>query len=157
MKVYDAIPGGFSYVLGSSKLNGVDISDPTVSGGLLTWNIGSIKKSESLILTYKLKIGDTVVRGGTYTNYATCDAYYGQREENTLLRVLIDQVTLNKIECNFSGSSVSISTSNSYGGSLTGQVLGASTELPATGNPTWTLVVSLLSLTGGIYLKKKYE
>ncbi len=156
LKVYDAIPGGFEYVLGSSYLNGFLHSDPNVFGGLLSWNIGNLGKGENAEIVYKLKVGDSVLGGGSYDNFATCEAYYTTIASNELLRVELDQFTRNKIECNIASSKVLISTSNSYGGSLTGQVLGASTELPATGNPSWALAFALLGLAGGLILKKKY-
>lgn len=153
--IKDAFPGGFSYISGSSYLDGVLISDPNISGGLLTWDIGDLGKDKEVELTYKLKINDNVVRGGSYKNFATCSAIYGSLQQNELsesFRALF--LTRNEIECNIADSSVTIGTSNGYGGNLNGQVLGASIELPATGNPTWLLALALLGLTTGLYLKK---
>ncbi|OGM87387.1 hypothetical protein A2616_01265 [Candidatus Woesebacteria bacterium RIFOXYD1_FULL_33_11] len=155
LEVKDAIPGGFTYVAGTSYLNNALISDPTITGGLLTWNVGDIAQEEKVTLTYQLKIGDTIFKNSTYINFATCRAFYGGfRDEETLFRVTLFEQS--EIECNIADSSVSIGTSNSYGGNLFGQVLGASTELPATGNPTWLLALAMLGLTGGLLLKRKY-
>jgi uncharacterized repeat protein (TIGR01451 family) len=157
LKVKDAFPGGFVYVFGSSYLNGILISDPTITGGLLTWEIGDIEKGEEVELTYQLKISDSAVYGSTYKNFATCSAFYGdiQTEELNFL-ASIRLISQREIECNVADSSVKLGVSSSYGGNLVGQVLGASIELPATGNPTWIMILAMLGLTSGILLKKKY-
>ena len=154
LEVTDAIPGGFTYVAGTSELDGNPISDPTISGSLLKWNIGDLSQGEKATLTYQLKIGDSVLKNSTYTNFATCKAFYGGFSDNESFRVVIFEQ--NEVECNVTSSTVSVGTSNSYGGNLVGQVLGASIELPATGNPTGLLIFALLGLATGIYLKKKY-
>jgi hypothetical protein len=68
------------------------------------------------------------------------------------------------IDTNFVGTQVKIVTSDQDSQSLTGQVLGASTELPATGAQTLWLILALTMIAGGagsitlgLKLKKKYE
>ena len=57
------------------------------------------------------------------------------------------------INCNTDDSDVSIGQSFSYGGKLTPQVLGAATELPATGSPTGLEIFAIAAILGGIALK----
>jgi len=156
VKVIDALPGGFSYIAGTSMLDGVSISDPTISGNTLEWNIGSVEKDGIKVITYNAKISDSVING-SYKNLATCNAEIGRFNGgfDTLLfaAIQIDQI-VETTECNIADSTVNVGLGLSYGGNLNGQVLGASIELPATGNPTWLLALALLGLTTGLYLKK---
>lgn len=148
INVKDTIPGGFNYVTGSTT--GSTTQDPTIFGATLTWNdVGNLAPNESLQIIYKVKIGSDLA-DGIYTNFATCtSSRYGNRE---MVFLESPREQENLIECNTANSTVSIGSTLSYGGSLGGQVLGISTELPATGNPTW-LLLAALGLTGtGIYL-----
>ena len=143
VKITDALPGGFSYVSGSSKVNGIGISDPSVVGGALVWEIdGLLKGSEnSKTLTYEANIASDL-KNGTYSNiaYALGTFRYG--------RELFEDT-----ESEISTSNVLISLGIAFSGTLTPQVLGASTELPATGNPTVMLVIAILLGLIGISLK----
>ncbi len=139
--VIDILPGGFTYVLGSTT--GATTSDPIITGSKLTWeNVDDLAQGESFNLTYQVKLASDLTFG-TYTNFATCkgDVARLQSEEN----------------CNTDNSNVTLGGSPSFGGNITPQVLGASTELPATGNPTTLLIFGLGALVGGLVLKKKYE
>jgi uncharacterized repeat protein (TIGR01451 family) len=158
VKVIDALPGGFSYVAGTSMLDGLSISDPTISGNTLEWNIGSIEKDGVRVISYDAKISDSVING-SYKNLATCNAEIGRfnRVFDTLLfaAIQVDEV-VETTECNIADSTVNVGLSYGYGGNLNGQVLGASIELPATGNPTWILIFAISGLIIGLFLKKKY-
>jgi len=156
VKVIDALPGGFSYIAGTSMLDGVSISDPTISGNTLEWNIGSVEKDGIRIITYDAKILDSVING-SYKNLATCNAEIGRfdRVFDTLsFAVTQTDEVVETTECNIADSTVNVGLGLSFGGNLNGQVLGASIELPATGNPTWLLALALLGLTAGLYMKK---
>jgi len=118
--IKDVLPGGFTYVLGSTT--GDTSSDPIISGNNLSWNVGDLAQGASKTLTYKAQIS-TELSNGLYTNYATCSSLYGREET---------------VECNTASSNVNIGGGQGYGGNLSGQVLGASTILPATGSPAAT-------------------
>ena len=136
--IIDILPGGFSFVAGSTTGTAIV---PTVSGSVITWNnVGDLAVGASFILTYQATIS-TDSTNGLYTNFATCDSYYYDGgEERT------------SVPCNTANSTVSIGSVLGYGGSLQGQVLGASTELPATGSPTLVLIVALVMLATGLFL-----
>jgi uncharacterized repeat protein (TIGR01451 family) len=142
--VTDALPGGFSYVLGSSKVDGVTISDPTIVGGAMIWSIldGLLKGTEnSKTLTYKANISSDL-KNGIYTNlaYALGTFRYGRDYSESK-------------ESGLSTSDVAISLGIAYSGTLLPQVLGASTELPGTGSPTIMLVIAILMGLIGVSLK----
>ena len=136
--VIDILPGGFSFVAGSTTGTA---AVPTVSGSVITWsNVGGLAVGASFILTYQTTVS-TDSTNGLYTNFATCDSYYYDGDEERT-----------SVPCNTANSTVSIGSVLGCGGSLQGQVLGASTELPATGSPTLVLIVALVMLATGLFL-----
>lgn len=136
LDIKDSLPGGFSYVLGTTT--GGTTADPSVAGSNLTWNdVTDLAGGASFTISYQVKIADDAF-DGTYVNYATCTG--DVRSDKAI------------IDCNTDDSSVSIGQSRSYGGNLQGQVLGISTMLPATGSPTLLLIVSLGLLGAGLFL-----
>ncbi len=144
LDILDGLPGGFSYVTGSTS--GDTTNDPTITGNGLTWtDITDLDGGESFTIYYQVKIAGDVV-AGTYKNFATCEGDIRSQEET--------------IECNVDDSDVQIGQGVSFGGDLTPQVLGISTELPATGSPTLLLIISLGVLGIGLFLRgysKKVE
>lgn len=135
VKISDVLPGGFSYVYSSTT--GDTTSDPIVTGNILTWDIGTLGGGESFTVHYEAGTSSDL-SDGIYTNFADCRAFTRSQKE---------------IFCDPAASStVRIGSSAGYSGSLGGQVLGASTELPATGSPTWVLIGSLMTLTSGLFL-----
>lgn len=143
IRVKDVLPGGFTYVAGSTVINGSSSSDPSISGGVLEWTINNPELP--LTISYKAIIASDL-SVGTYKNFATCSAFVNRLEET--------------IDCNVDDSSVTLGKGIGYGGSLNPQVLGASTELPATGSSTWVLLLAgMLGIFGvalRIYGKKRY-
>jgi uncharacterized repeat protein (TIGR01451 family) len=146
--VKDYLAGGFNYLAGSTKIDSVSAADPTISGGQLSWNIGDLVKGGSKTIEYQATVASDQI-AGIYKNYATCTAIVGFGEVFT--RIFIRE--LKTPECNIADSSVNIGQSTSYGGNLTPQVLGAATELPATGSSTLTLILAVLAGIFGIGLK----
>ncbi len=152
--VTDVLPGGFSYVTGSAN-----IGEPgTPEDGTLTWDIGIMLPDDSVTIIYQAKISSDLT-AGTYKNLATCQGVLA-REDN--LAVIEDFVAAalsaisqeqETVDCNVADSSVSIGQSFSYGGQLTPQVLGAATELPATGSRTSLLLFALIVGGFGVYTK----
>jgi uncharacterized repeat protein (TIGR01451 family) len=137
LDITDALPGGFSYISGTTT--GDTSADPSVAGSNLTWeDVTDLAGGTSFTIHYQVKIADDVVNG-TYVNFATCDGDVRSEQET--------------IDCNVDDSSVPIGQGRSYGGNLTPQVLGISTELPATGSPTALLIVALGALGTGLFLR----
>ena len=136
--VKDVPAGGFTYIAGSTTINGVASGDPTISAGQLSWTIGDLPEEEEVVITYKL-VTPSDLTFGIYTNFATCTAQLRKMEEG--------------VNCDPTSSTVSRGVSLSYGGNLTPQVLGASTELPATGSSTWILILAGLAGIFGVGLK----
>lgn len=134
VQVTDYLPGGFTYVAGSTT--GATTSDPTINGSKLTWNIGAVDPNSSVSISYQVKT-DSSLTDGNYLNYAKCLGTYNEEQTK---------------ECDPANSTVTIGHGISYGGNLVGQVLGASTELPATGSPTMLLVFGFLTLGTGVAL-----
>jgi len=145
--VFDYIPGGFAYVIGTTT--GDITTDPLVSpSGNLTWNYPeTLGIGKSITFSYQVKTNSNLANG-TYTNYATCQGLLGRSIED-LARL---QQESEPVLCNTDDSGVTINNSLTYGGNLVGQVLGASTELPATGSPTMMLVASLTLIGSGLIL-----
>lgn len=135
IKVTDNLPGGFSYVIGSTTINGSPALDPVISGGKLEWTVAD--PNLPLTITYKATIISDLAPGN-YINYATCLGIFGRQGER---------------ECNIDDSTVSIGQGFSYGGQLTPQVLGAATELPATGSSTSLLLFALIVGGFGMFTK----
>ncbi|KKQ92426.1 MAG: hypothetical protein UU16_C0006G0028 [Candidatus Woesebacteria bacterium GW2011_GWA2_40_7] len=131
--VTDFLPGGFTYVVGSTT----GATFINVLGSKLTWNIDNLAPEETATITYQVTT-NSALTDGDYKNFATCQATYNEEET---------------ISCDQVNSTVKIGHGISYGGNLQGQVLGASTELPATGSPTLLLILSLGLLGTGLYLK----
>lgn len=132
--VTDFLPGGFTYVNGSS--NGATFVNAI--GPKLTWTLDSLGAQSSATITYQVTT-DSGLSDGDYKNFARCSAFYGEGSS---------------ISCEQVDSTVKIGHGASYSGSLGGQVLGASTELPDTGSPTAILIIALGLLTAGFILKK---
>lgn len=153
--IKDVLPGGFEYVTGSTLINNLADSDPTISGGVLSWNIGSLDPEQSVKVVYQAKISSDVA-DGTYTNLATCTAElsFGER-----VLVRLSEEFEEGVECNVADSSVRIGSNPSFGGNLSPQVLGASTELPASGSRTEILIAAVAMIGLGVAVKvvrKKY-
>ncbi|HJY98616.1 MAG TPA: SdrD B-like domain-containing protein [Patescibacteria group bacterium] len=130
--ITDFLPGGFTYVDGS--VTGATFV--SFVGSKLSLRLDSLEDKETAIITYQAQTNSSLA-DGDYLNFATCLATYD--EQSTLA---CDQVN----------STVRIGHGVSYGGNLLGQVLGISTELPATGSPTTLLIVSLAALGAGLLL-----
>ena len=141
LKVIDVLPGGFSYIVGSTLIDGTPASDPNIAAGVLTWDIGILAQDASVTISYQAKAPSDAV-AGTYTNFATC-----QGVGYSTLREML----LGAVECDPAASSnVRIGTGTSYGGSVGGIVLGASTELPASGSRTAILLIALVAGAAGV-------
>jgi uncharacterized repeat protein (TIGR01451 family)/LPXTG-motif cell wall-anchored protein len=164
--VKDVPAGGFTYISGSTNITGDYTStvDPTISDGQLSWAIPGISVGGEIVISYKV-LTPSDLTFGTYTNYATCNAQLRKVERFLIkLSLFTDSIEEDgngvEVNCDPTSSTVSRGVSTSYGGGLSPQVLGASTELPATGNSTWVLILAGLAGIFGvalrIYGKKRY-
>jgi uncharacterized repeat protein (TIGR01451 family) len=61
-KVTDTPPVGFEYVAGSAKMGSVSVTS-TTSGSNLIFDVGTIPANSSIVLTYKMKLGDAIEAG----------------------------------------------------------------------------------------------
>lgn len=152
--VTDVLPGGFSYIDSSAQVDGTP-QNPGISGNTLSWNIGTVTPGSPVTITYQAKIASDV-SDGTYINFATCQGTVGGIQ-NTISELVLDRLIRlpEPINCNTADSSVPIGSGISFGGKL-GQVLGISTELPATGSPTGIALIAIGLIGVGFILKKKY-
>lgn len=141
--ISDILPGGFSYVDGST----VGADEPVKSGPNLTWSgFAPLPPGGIITINYKATTSSDL-SDGVYTNYATCTSSTGQTDGELDIRQIFEPVN-----CNIVNSTVRIGSTLGYSGGLGGQVLGASTILPATGNPTWALIAAFVALGTGIFL-----
>ena len=70
----DVLPAGFSYQLGTSRLDGATFADPSGGAGpALTWPLGQLNPGEQRSMTYRVKIGPNL-RNGTSVNKASASS-----------------------------------------------------------------------------------
>lgn len=163
LKLTDLLPNGFKFRAGSYSVmkNGTDVvtlaHDPEYhSPGV--WELGNFNKNDVITIKYLADIsGD--VEPGTYPDLASAianDAY-----EQGLSFLAIGENS-KYVDENFVGTDVEIVKSQTRDDSynvekeeiIKGEVLGASTSLPATGaSPMW-LMLAFISLVYGIRLIK---
>jgi uncharacterized repeat protein (TIGR01451 family) len=168
--VTDVLPPGFTYRSGSwtaSSSNGTDLkgngttSEPSYSP-LGVWKLGDMAPGDIVTLTYLADISGSVLpgeykdlawakgtdtQGGLVLAAAVDPGYLSENYVRTIVRI-------------GGGSSVT----GSYEVKVGGEVLGASTELPATGTPNGLTLLALafilLGLTNlgfGLYFRRKHE
>jgi hypothetical protein len=155
VKLKDLLPKGFSFqhVISIIK-NGVDditslVGDPAYhSPG--TYNLGDMNEEDEIIIKYQAKVGDSQ-KFGIYKDVA-----WAEGTDAADRKVLALAQPEGKVSDNFVGTSVKVDGTISDQGSTTiakeeGQVLGASTSLPATGaSPAWLILALLLTVFGTI-------
>ena len=157
ISIQDVLPGGFTYISGST--NGSTTTDPVMTGSTLTWTgFETLEVGGTITISYQVKSSSELING-TYTNFATCKASTKNADNIRFAILAVDQeINDQYTECNTTSSTVTIGNGTSYGGSLGGQVLGistvlgASTELPATGSPTGILIAALGMIGFGLLL-----
>jgi uncharacterized repeat protein (TIGR01451 family) len=159
LKVEDLLPAGFVYRTGTyhATVNGlpVSISEPTYhSPG--TWSLGDVPEGADIVLTYTADISSTT-DPGLYTDLA-----WAQATSLSTRQILALADESSKVDENFVGTEVNVvkdqTSTESYSvekkETLVGEVLGASTTLPATGaSPIW-MMVALLGFVSGLRLIK---
>lgn len=147
--VTDVTPQGFTYVAGSYTSSQPGISEPNY-GSPGTWNIGDMLAGDTITLTYQAKIGSDQ-DGGTYSDIA-----WGQGSSSAWGTVLAQGHDSTYLDSLYVGTDVTIVKNMDQTGSVnverTGEVLGASTELPATGSNTGWLILAIGLLLLGLAL-----
>ncbi|OGV94098.1 MAG: hypothetical protein A3K19_23640 [Lentisphaerae bacterium RIFOXYB12_FULL_65_16] len=63
ISVFDQLPYGFSYVAGSTRVNGVDAADPAVSRRTLTWTVGDLAAGKACTIVYKAMLNPQSTQG----------------------------------------------------------------------------------------------
>jgi cysteine-rich repeat protein len=125
------------------------------------WNLGNMIVGEKVTLTYLADIAGNE-QPGLYYDLAWAA---GCKTDSGCSDVLANAVTPGYIADNYVGTEVRILTDQQYGANVNvvGEVLGASTELPATGANIFWLYIAFALITGGItlgalgwFLRRKY-
>lgn len=169
VQVTDLPAGGFTYRPGSWTANSNTRGD--LKASLVTteptyhspgvWNLGNMSVGETVTLTYIADIAGNE-QPGTYYDLAWAT---GCKTNTTCSDVLANAVTPGFVADNYVGTQVPIlvDQQNGVGINVVGQVLGASTELPATGADTFWLYIAFGLITGGLsigalgwYVRRKY-
>lgn len=146
--VNDVLPIDFSYVSGSGKVEGV-AQEPVISGSQLTWNLGTIPAGGTKTITYQADI-KSGAKNGSYPNIAVSFGTNRTGDPDNSISY-----------SNFAVIYTTVGTGNSYSASVGGGlVLGAATTSgqvlgAATGSPTFTLIVAILMILGGLLILKK--
>ena len=159
-KVTDLLSNGFKYRNGSykiiSSLRG-DITEsiaPPTYNSPGVWHLGDLQKDEELTLTYIADIS-TDQQAGKYADIAWASGKYAYDSSKTVLALAAN-------ETNFANTQVSVNKNSQNSVSaevektnhISGQVLGASTELPGTGASTiWLVISGLMGIIGLSLLK----
>jgi LPXTG-motif cell wall-anchored protein len=173
LTVTDLPPEGFKYRVGSFRVfkNGIDIT-PLVSEPVYhspgVWELGAAAENDQYELVYLADIsGDQ--DPGVYNDLAWAKGTSLRNSETTYLAE-VPGTDASFVDSTFAGTQVTIDKNLETTASVsvekkvetTGQVLGASTSLPATGaNENWLYLSAILAALGGfsIYygIKKNYE
>jgi uncharacterized repeat protein (TIGR01451 family) len=163
VSLFDLPPNAFSYVAGSYTANSsiygdLSIPEPTyASPGL--WELGDMVKDEIITLTYKAIIGDDA-DAGIYPDMAwatgtSVQAQYLEEEDADLLALSNPGDEGHYGEDYFVGTQVAVIVDETPADEYDveeireGEVLGASTGLPATGARLWLSLLALLSILTG--------
>ncbi len=159
VQVIDLPSKGFNYHVGSqtavSTVAGHDLSGALThayaSPGI--WNLGTMSAGETVTLTYQTDI-DSGLNPGLYKDLALA---YGCKSDASCatgdsMSVFATAINPGFVSTNHVGTQISIVKDQQNGATLnptTGEVLGASTELPATGaSEIWLAIAGLLFVAG---------
>ena len=166
LKVTDLLSNGFKYKVGSYKVykNNIDVTsqvgEPQYhSPGV--WDLtslGELTPTDKIKLVYTADIS-TDQQAGKYADLAYASAVYGYDSNQSLLATANPE---GYVDTNFVGTDVivnrnsqnSVSAEVEQVNHVTGEVLGASTELPSTGAATlWLILSSIFGAFGLILIK----
>jgi len=108
------------------------------------WNLGDMQEGETITLTYLAQISGSQAPG-LYTDLAWAN---GESLGGTDVLAMAENPGF--VDTNFVGTQVNIVTNDQDSLALGGQVLGASTELPATGAQVLWSLIALALITSGL-------
>ncbi len=147
VQVTDVTPEGFEYVLGSWTSSKPGVLEPTY-GSPGVWNLGNMNPGDVVTLTYLAKIKSDI-DGGNYL-----DTAWAQGESKGWGTLLAQGQNSEYVDGYFVGTDVAIGQNTKATGSvdIEGEVLGASTELPATGADSGWLLLALGLLLSGLLM-----
>lgn len=163
-KVVDLLSNGFKYRPGSYHIS---IGGTDVTGSIAepqyhspgVWNLGDLKAGDEVELTYIADI-NTDQQSGIYKDLAYA---YGNAAYDSNYEILASSQIDGFVNENFVGTDVAVikTSSNSVSAGVekhktsTGEVLGVSTELPATGaHLIWLIISSLMIFFAFTFFKK---
>lgn len=88
--VNDTMPIGFRYRKGSTRLNGVSVSDPVISanGRTLTFNVGTLAAGASATIDYVVEV-TAGTKLGNATNSAVAGGFRGEKSNTSIVTVRI--------------------------------------------------------------------
>ena len=170
VKVVDLLPKGFVYKPGSwTALSDVPTRGDLRASGVTgeptyaspgTWQLGNMVLGETVTLTLIATI-DGGQHPGTYKDVAWAEGSNVIGDQ-----VLAQALPTGYVDTNFVGTDVKVDKDSNTNASIsvkTGDVLGAMTELPATGaNNIWVIMSGIVFGAGviltifGVLLRKKY-
>lgn len=136
VEVYDVLAYGLNYVSGSAQVDGVPL-EPTVSGPTLTWNLGTRRAGSVITITYQVEISHDL-QPACYVNLACAR---GHGSPTVLQTAIVDA-------CVPVNPTTPSPDTDIKAPEVQSEVLGA-----ATGSPTTLLVLSLLMIFAGLFLK----
>ena len=79
----------FTYVSGSTQLNGTPVAEPVVTGTLMTLNTGSIGSGESVTVTFRMTVATSGVPAGITTHDNTAAVSSDQTEVTSSETVIV--------------------------------------------------------------------
>ncbi|MFA6390984.1 MAG: SdrD B-like domain-containing protein, partial [Patescibacteria group bacterium] len=155
VKVKDLLPKGFNFqnVISIIRTNSVNplindditalVGDPLYhSPG--TYNLGDMNQDDIITIKYQAMI-DGSQAYGLYKDIAWAEG------TNLLGTKVLASAQDGKVDDYFVGTSVRINGNLTQEGKIEGEVLGASTSLPATGaNPAWLIIALMLTIFGAL-------
>ena len=141
--VRDVLPHGFSYVLGTGKVDG-SASTPTTSGHQLIWNVGDLPAGQKAVITYDVKVGDSQARG-KHANVAIARGTNRPSGSSDI------STSFSNFDFVFTAVGFGISYSVSVGsGFVLGAAIGPQVLGAATGSPTMLLITAILMILAGL-------
>jgi len=146
----DVTPEGFDYVAGSWTSSKAGVTEPDY-GSPGTWDLGEMNPGDVITLTYQAKVGSDL-SAGLYNDLAWAQG--SSRGFGSVLALGHDSEFIDS-DLIFVGTDVEVNKDTQQTGAVaiereSGEVLGASIELPATGADTLWLVLALSALITGL-------
>lgn len=95
--VTDQLPGGVTYVPGSTTLNGSPVPDSGNSSGLIAgYSLGTVQPGVTHVFVLKAKVNTTAVDGTTLNNVANIAWTGGSIQRNAFTSVIAPRITISK-------------------------------------------------------------